>query len=195
MSEEAKRVLDSRIALLARARVLQRNVPLTFIYCPDEKYRQNEALSLREDIEFLRDMCGLSGWDRVCILGQTRDAMRSRLNRSIKIEELVEALKSVRWAAGREVTDEVAKKWIPLYEKMCACTEVVAIIRKAQALLHRTSPFEDWTKLVVISGRCSGIPETCWVMESLMYDQINRKVDSFSRLTLGQKHGPSASTP
>ena len=96
----------------------------------------------------------------------------------------------MRWAAGREITDEVAKKLIPLYDKFSACTEVVAIIRKAQAVLHRASPFEDWSKLVIISGRCSGIPETCWVMESLMHDLINRKVDSVSKSTWGQKHGP-----
>ena len=57
MLEEAKRDLDSRTALISRARALQRSVPLTCIYCTDEKYRQDEALSLREDIEFLRDMC------------------------------------------------------------------------------------------------------------------------------------------
>ena len=134
---EAQGVLDSRTELIKKARALQRNVPLTFIYCPDEKYRQDEALSLREDIEFLRDMCGLSGWDRVCILGNTRDTLRTRLNRSVNYEELVEALKSVRWGAGREISIEVAKKWIPLYEKFINCAEVVAIVRKAQALVSQ----------------------------------------------------------
>ena len=46
------------------------------------------------------------------ILCQTRDALRNRLNRAIKVEELVEALKSVRWAAGREITDEEVQKFV-----------------------------------------------------------------------------------
>ena len=190
MAKDAKELMERRSDLISKARVLQRNVPITFIYCPSEKFRQDEALSLREDVEFLRDMCGLSGWDRVCIVGAARDSLRTALNRSIRAEELVENLKNVRWSAGREITQPVVEKWIPLYDKFSACAEVVAIIRKAQALLHRASPFEDWSKLVVISGRFANIPETCWAMESLMYDQINRKVDSFSKSTLNQRHGP-----
>ena len=47
--------------LIDAALALQRNVPISFIYCPNEAFRFNEALSLREDIEFLREMTGLSG--------------------------------------------------------------------------------------------------------------------------------------
>ena len=35
---------------------------------------------------------------------------------NIKFDEVATALSKVRWAAGREISDEVAKKWIPLYD-------------------------------------------------------------------------------
>lgn len=43
---------------------------------------------------------------------------------------------------------------------------------------------------MVISGRCRGEEETVWVMQTLMYDQLSRKVDSFSKITLQAKQGP-----
>ncbi|CAK0911824.1 unnamed protein product [Prorocentrum cordatum] len=43
---------------------------------------------------------------------------------------------------------------------------------------------------MVISGRCRGEEETAWVMQSLMHDQLNRKVDSFSKTTLQTRQGP-----
>ena len=45
-------------------------------------------------------------------------------------------------------------------------------------------------RLLVISGRCRGEEETVWVMQSLMHDQLMRKVDFFSKTTLQLKHGP-----
>ena len=70
------------LLLLARyfaALALQRNVPISFIYCPNEAFCFNEALSLREDIEFMREMTGLSGrgfeWPR----SADRGSMEGRL--------------------------------------------------------------------------------------------------------------------
>ena len=170
--DKAELLLQELELLMSNARALQRNVPFTFIYCPDEKFRFDEALSLREDIEFLREMTGLSGWDRVMVCGMQRDSMRSSLNRSIKHEEIAESFKQVRWAQGRELTTAVVEKLMPLYDKFAGCTEVTEVIQQAFSHLARSSPFEDYSKLSVISGRCSGIPETCWVMQGLMYDQI-----------------------
>ena len=65
--------------LIDAAMALQRNAPISFIYCPNEAFRFNEALSLREDIEFLREMTGLSGrglkWPR----SADRGSMEGRL--------------------------------------------------------------------------------------------------------------------
>lgn len=59
--EECEKTLHACKELIDAAKKLQRNVPFSFIYCPDEAFRYNEALSLREDIEFLREMTGLTG--------------------------------------------------------------------------------------------------------------------------------------
>ena len=78
--EECENTLRACKDLIDAAKTLQRNVPFSFIYCPDETFRYNEALSLREDVEFMREVTGLSGRglrrprsaDRVSISGSWR---------------------------------------------------------------------------------------------------------------------------
>ena len=53
--EAAKKHKQDCEKLLQNARHLHRNVPFTFIFCDGESARYSEALSLREDIEMLRE--------------------------------------------------------------------------------------------------------------------------------------------
>ena len=70
--------LVSLTATLEDARRLARNVPLIFIHCPTEQERFAEALSLREDLEVFREYLGISGWQRVVIVGSKRDELRTQ---------------------------------------------------------------------------------------------------------------------
>lgn len=71
-----------------KARALARNVPFSISYLQSEEARYQEALSLREDVEILREYTGLTGWMRIIIVGSKRDDLRSSFRRSVKPEEV-----------------------------------------------------------------------------------------------------------
>ena len=176
--------------LLEDARNLQRNVVFSFMHCPDEKTRYSEALSLREDIEILREFIGLTGWQRVVIVGSKRDEMRSAFKRAIKPEEVSESLKTVRWGPGREVSPDVAEKLLALYDKFSGSQFIIDIIIQGQRLLGRNSPFDEYSKLSIVAGRAGSITDIVWVMANMIEDQRSGKVDSFAKADLQKKHGP-----
>ena len=180
--------------LMEDAHFLQRNVTTTFVYCPTAEFRRAECLSLREDVEFMREIVGLTGWDRVVIAGSTRDTLRAALTgrdkRNIRPQEVADELAKVRWSVGREMSAEVVEKLIVLYDKFEPMLGVKAVIVQGQDKLGRASPFEEYSKLSIISGRCSNVDDTLWVMNSMLHEQVNRKVDSFSKAVLQSKSGP-----
>ena len=79
-------------------------------YCESERARYEEDLSLREDIEALRERIALTVWQRCVIAGTKRDELKTSLQRHVKAEEVAQALANVRWSAGREITPDIAEK-------------------------------------------------------------------------------------
>lgn len=63
-------------------------MPFSIVFLSSEDARYQEALSLREDVEALREYTGLTGWMRVVIVGTKRDELRSTFKRSVKVEEV-----------------------------------------------------------------------------------------------------------
>ena len=76
--------LQERIAHLekelAKARLLQRNVPFTLIFVKDENHFKDEALSLREETKLFAEFVGLSGWNKIIVIGLKRDELIKKGN-------------------------------------------------------------------------------------------------------------------
>ena len=175
---------------MASARRLQRNVPFIFMHTPTEADRYTEALSLREDIEALREDLGLSGWARVLIVGNRRDELKAQSNgKIIKNEEVVAALKNIRWARGREMSPDTVDKLLSLYDKFSGQPNIVRLIKDAQEKLGRNSPFEEHSKMLLVAQRCGSIADCVWVLEWMLADQSRGRVDGFSKQELQKKHG------
>ena len=115
-------------ALMDSARRLHRNVPISFVFVESESARHAEAISLREEVESLREYVGLTGWHRVVIAGSKRDELRSSLKRSVKPEEVAAALATVRWGPGREMSSDVAEKLLLLYDRFANSKIIVDLI-------------------------------------------------------------------
>lgn len=180
----------SRKAVVEAARRLQRNVPFTLIYCENEQARYVEALSLREDVESLREHIALTGWQRCVIAGSKRDELRTSLRRNVRAEEVAQALARVRWSAGREMGSDVAEKLIVVYDKCAGQQSIIECISQGQHRLGKRSPFDEWTKLLIIVQRTVSVDDTVWVMQYMIHDQATAKTDSFSKAELLKKHGP-----
>ena len=179
-----KTIVASRKAVVEAARRLQRNVPFALMYCQSEQARYVEALSLREDIETMREHIALTGWQRCIIVGSKRDELRTSLKRSVRAEEVSQALASVRWSAGREIGPEVAEKLLSLYDKCAGQQLIIDCISHAQQQLGKRSPFEEWSKLLIIVQKSVSTQDTLWVMKCMIHDQVTMKTDSFSKAEL-----------
>ena len=193
-NEEQKRIpktiVASRKAVVEAARRLQRNVPFSLMYCVSEQARYVEALSLREDIETMREHIALIGWQRCVIVGSKRDELRTSLKRSVRAEEVSQALAGVRWSAGREIGPEVAEKLLSLYDKCAGQQMIIDCISHAQQQLGKRSPFEEWSKLLIIAQKTASTQDTLWVMQCMIHDQVTMKTDSFSKAELMKKTWP-----
>lgn len=123
-------------------------------------------------------------------MGAKRDELKTAFKRVVKCDEIARALRSVRWAAGKEMSADTCETLVRLYDRLAGSTEVVSLIKRAQAALGRSSPFEEHSKLLVVLGRCSNMEEVLWVLQSMFLDVTQQKVDNFSKAELNKKHGP-----
>ena len=57
------------------------------------------ALSRREEVEVLREHCGLTGWNRIAAIGGRRDELRKSGQESGP-EEVATSLETVKWGPG-----------------------------------------------------------------------------------------------
>ena len=174
---------------LDKARLLQRNVPFSLIYVASQEAREKEALSLREDTELFREYCGLSGWNKILVIGRKRDHLRDT-DQKCEAAHVAEALKSIRWGPGREVTKYVAAKALQIYNKFAHVPAIVDIILAGYNRCGRQSVFEHYSILLLMVGGQRSIEETIWIMEQFLDDQVNGKTDAYSKSELAKKTSP-----
>ena len=86
--------------LLAQARALHNNVPLCFIYANSDAEAYDLSLRKREEVEDLREFCGINGWNRVVTNGRKRDQLRREKAPHSK-EDVSKALSHIKWGVGR----------------------------------------------------------------------------------------------
>ena len=89
---------------LVQARRLARNVVISVNYADSNSAAKDLALSLREDAESVREHCGLSGWNKIAVIGTRRDDLRLA-GLECGPKEVSIALAKVKWGPGRIVTE------------------------------------------------------------------------------------------
>ena len=110
------------------------------------------------------------------------------MDKIIKNEEVVAALKNIRWARGREMSLDTVDKLLSLYDKFSGQPSIVRLIKDAQEKLGRNSPFEEHSKMLLVAQRCGSIADCVWVLEWMLADQSRGRVDGFSKQELQKKN-------
>ena len=118
---------------LQKARLLVRNVIFSLIIVDSEEARLTRALTLREQLETFREFCGLTGWQKVMIIGQRRDELRER-RLPHKSEDVAQSLSFVQWGPGRAVAMDVAQKILTVWRRVGGQAPLTSIIHDAQAM-------------------------------------------------------------
>ena len=100
---------------LQKARQLARTVPSAIYFCESEQIALDMALSKREEVGTLREFCGLTGWQRIVVVGMKRGGLRIA-GHPCGPADVAKALSQVKWGPGREVSAAAAEKIIPILE-------------------------------------------------------------------------------
>ena len=186
---EKQQKLEALRSTLYQARHLHNNVPCCFIYADTEAVAYDLSLRKREEVEDLREFCGINGWNRVLTIGRKRDALR-RSNAPHSKDDVSAALAHIRWGAGREVTPGSVQAALTMYDKVNPLPGLAALIHESFGYWGRSSPFEDTTRLNHILKAGTG-DELVWVTQTIMEEKTHgRRTDNYSCAELARKASP-----
>ena len=170
---------------LEKARKLNRNVVINVEYHEVTKVVEDRALSLREENEALREHCGLTGWNKIAVIGNRRDKLKLA-GMECGPDEVAADLSKVKWGAGRAVTGPVAEKAIAIWNRVSS--EIVDAILSAQARFGRDSPWEEYTKLTIVIQACKTNADLLWAVETINEEKSSgKRKDNHSNTELKKK--------
>ncbi len=156
------------------ARRLQRNVPFVFHYCASDQEVQETCANLREEVETLYEYCGITGWNKIALIGHTRDEL-AKSGPPPSVEAILKALAKIRWGRDRALTEAIVTKSLTVFTKMRDCPGAVEWVQRAHAYWGRGSPWEEWTKLNALLAQCKSNSEILWCMQTIVSEKLTGK--------------------
>ena len=186
---QKQQALEGWQKLLTQARALHNNVPICLIYADSDAVAYDLSLRKREEVEDLREFCGINGWNRVVTIGRKRDQLRRDKAPHSK-EDVSAALSHIKWGIGREVTPSSVQAALTMYDKVNPLSGVEVLIHESFGLWGRASPFEDPTRLnhILKSGSKD---ELIWVLQTIIEEKkYGRRSENYSCAELARKASP-----
>eukprot|EP00969_Alexandrium_andersonii_P046561 2043134-Alexandrium_andersonii.AAC.1 len=95
----------------------------------DDEDLERQSLQLREDVEILKEYCGISGWNKILMIAKKRDSLRDK-GAPHAAQAVAQALACVKWGAGREVTPAVVEKCVVIADRARRSTTAQAWIAR-----------------------------------------------------------------
>ena len=139
-------------AALGQARRLAQNVVIQVSYAEMDDQVRDRSLTFRESLEDMPEFLGLSGWQRVVVIGQRRDLSKQK-GLPFQAQDVTKALAKVEWSSNNSATLNVVQKALALYDKMLTSSESLDAVYESQNTFGRQSPFEDWSKFETATTR------------------------------------------
>ena len=172
------------------ARRLARNVTAEVIFASTDQEALDKSLSYREGLDDMAEFLGLTGWNRIAVIGGRRDVLR-KSGLPCSPADVAKALDKVVWANGRQVTEGVAAKCLTIWDRLSTLPEAVEVVMSAQSRFGRGSMYEDWTKLALILQACRANAELIWVMQTLLNERlVGKRSDNYAQSELTKKGSP-----
>jgi hypothetical protein len=182
--------LNLYITELAAARKLARNITTEVVFAPTDQEALDLSLSYRERLDDMAEFLGLTGWNRIVVIGGRRDALRAAGLPS-SATDVAKALEKVSWASGKDVTRDTASKCLTIWDRLANLPDAIEVVMNAQAYYGRSSPYEDWTKLSVIISACRSNAELIWVMQTILAERVHgKRNDNYANAELQKKGSP-----
>ena len=187
-TQERKDYLTEKITSderqLEKARRLARNVHIAIFYCESDKSTLDKALSKREEIELFREYCGLTGWQRVVVIGTKRDELRNA-GTGCTPQHVSAALSSITWSAGNVPTPPIVEKRLAIWNRLGQDDTVKAIFLTAQAYYGRDSPFDEYSKVTLMVNACKSNADLAWCAQTMVFERVlGKKSDNYSKSEL-----------
>ena len=173
---------------LAKARRLARNVPIVIFYCETDQAAHDKALSKREEVELFKEYCSLTGWQRIVIIGNKRDELRTA-NVGCSSQHVADALSTIVWSAGNVPSPAVVEKVIAIWNRLGQDEAVKAIFLLAQAYYGRDSPLDEYSKVTLLINACKSNADLVWCAQTMVFERvIGKRKDNYSKSELEKKN-------
>ena len=176
-------------AALGQARRLAQNVVIQVFFAETDDQVRDRSLSFREALEDMAEFLGLSGWQRVLIIGQRRDQLKQK-GVPFGAQDVTKALAKVEWSSGNCATLNVVQKALNLYDRMLTSVESQDAAFESQNTFGRQSPFEDWSKLLVMLNLAKSSHDSSFVLWTIHYEKLLGKRSEYSQDELRKKLSP-----
>ena len=108
-------------------------------YCDSDQAAHDKALSKREEVELFKEYCSLTAWQRIVIIGNKRDELRTA-NAGCSSQHVADALSNIVWSTGNVPSAHIVDKVIAIWNRVGQDESVKAIFLLAQAYYGRDSP-------------------------------------------------------
>ena len=175
---------------LAVARKLARNVTAEVIFASTDQEALDKSLTYRESFDDMAEFLGLTGCNRIAVIGGRRDSLR-HAGQPCSPADVAKALQKVVWSSGREVTAAVASKCLAIWDRLANLPEAIEVVMAGQSYYGQSSPYEDWSKLSLILGMCHSNAQLIWVMQTILAERVHgKRDDNYSNAELGKKGSP-----
>ena len=143
----------------------------------------------RESLDDMAEFLGLSGWQRVVVIGQRRDLLKQKGLPS-QAQDVTKALAKVEWSSNNSATLNVVQKALALYDKMLTSSESLDAVYESQNTFGRQSPFEDWSKLLIMLSLAKSPVDSSFVLWTIHYEKVMGKRNEYSQDELQKKLSP-----
>ena len=119
----------------------------------------------------MAEFLGLSGWQRVVVIGQRRDHLKQKVL-PFGAQDVAKSLAKVEWSSGNCATLNVVQKALNLYDRMLTSVESQDAVYESQNTFGRQSPFEDWSKLLIMLNLAKSVVDSSFVLWTIHYEKL-----------------------
>ena len=178
--------------VLEAARRLHNNVPIVFHFANTDEDVANLGLSLREEVEIMREYCGIHGINLVLVVGRRRDELKAN-NLAHGPKEVELSLAKIKWGPGREMTLPMVTRSLTSYNSLQGCPPLLSLAHRSAGLFGRDSPLELQFMLekVLAAGKVAGVDATMWIAQTLIFEKYaGVRSQNYSNQELSKKASP-----
>ena len=168
-----------------------RSVPFDFKLFRDDAEITLGQANLSESFEKQRELFGLTGLRLIALVEDVRRIIAGTSAKANAANVAEYLAKNIQWSSAKRVpSPETVDNLMRIGAMMAKATVVQSLVQMSEVQFGRDHMFEEWSKLQLVSQKCTGTQEYEFVMCGLYVEMVSRKQGNpFSKAELASKAG------